>query len=86
MGNAEVSSDIQAAISYFGISDVSKWDTDTEALRGLTATGKTPTELLLGDNYTEGKAAGAIRMCVEDGGSGVYRGRVARARAPLGHS
>ena len=52
MGNAEVSSDIQAAISYFGISDVSKWDTDTEALRGLTATGKTPTELLLGDNYT----------------------------------
>lgn len=28
---------------------------------------------VLGDNYTEGKAAGAIRMCVEDGGSGVYR-------------
>lgn len=52
MGNGEVSSDIQAAISYFGISDVSKWDTDTEALRGLTPTGKTPTELLLGDNYT----------------------------------
>lgn len=28
---------------------------------------------VLGDHFTEGKAAGAIRMCVEDGRSGVYR-------------
>ena len=29
--------------------------------------------VVLGDHFTEGKAAGAIRMCVEDGRSGVYR-------------
>ncbi len=28
---------------------------------------------VLGDSYTEGKAAGAIRQCVEDEQSGVYR-------------
>ena len=45
---------------------------------------------VLGDGFTEGKAAGAIRMCVEEAGSpiirlgrGLYQYRVARLRRRL---
>lgn len=58
MGSAEYSSDVQAVISNYGISDLTKWDMP-EWLNGITTTGKDPITTLLGDNYTREQALDA---------------------------
>lgn len=58
MGNAEASSEVQAVVSYYGISDVSTWEM-ADWLSDITTTGKDPVTTLLGDNYTEEQALDA---------------------------
>ncbi|MCI8497199.1 MAG: alpha/beta hydrolase fold domain-containing protein, partial [Clostridiales bacterium] len=55
MGNAEYSSEVQAVVSLYGISDLTKWDM-RESLFGWLGD---PNKKLLGDNYTEEEALAA---------------------------
>ncbi len=58
MGNAKTSSDVQAVLSMYGISDVSTWDQSMD-LVNIIGNGKDPTTMLLGDNYTKEQALAA---------------------------
>lgn len=58
MGNKEVSSDVQAVVSMYGISDVSTWS-QTKDLTNIIGNGKDPSTMLLGENYTAEQALAA---------------------------
>jgi acetyl esterase/lipase len=58
MGNADYSSDVQAVISYYGISDLTTWNMPAW-ITGITTTGKDAITTLLGDGYTRQQALDA---------------------------
>ena len=58
MGNKEVSSDVQAVVSMYCISDVSTWS-QTKDLTNIIGNGKDPSTMLLGENYTAEQALAA---------------------------
>lgn len=58
MGNEEASSDVQAVVSMYGISDVSTWSQSMD-LVNIIGNGKDPSTMLLGDNYTTEQALAA---------------------------
>jgi acetyl esterase/lipase/lysophospholipase L1-like esterase len=58
MGNADYSSDVQAVVSYYGISNLTSWNM-CEWLSTITTTGKDPVTTLLGDGYTRQQALDA---------------------------
>lgn len=65
MGNAHVSSEVQAVIDWFGISDVSTWD--DEACRNHNNIGDiTPRELMLGKGFTTEEALAASPITYVD--------------------
>ena len=58
MGNPDVSSDVQAVVSFYGISDLTTWKME-DWLSEITTTGKDPVTTLLGDGYTREEALDA---------------------------
>ncbi|WP_270738902.1 alpha/beta hydrolase fold domain-containing protein, partial [Massilioclostridium coli] len=56
MGNTDVSSDVQAVVSMYGISDISTWHQSEEQLGNIIGNGKDPISMLIGDNYTTEQA------------------------------
>lgn len=58
MGSAGYSSDVQAVLSWYGISDLTTWNIPS-SLSDITTTGKDPVTTLLGDGYTRAQALDA---------------------------